>query len=394
MRHRTWLILLLLGVTACGLLIGQPIWRRHQLDRRVVRTVAALEQRDPPPIEPGLLAALEGIPRYGHERQLFRGVQLLRAGEPAQALKALALVKPEGHLRVPLLLHIGQALFQTGQLTEAEHVFREVEFERPEVAYAHRWLVTIYHEMGAMHSAFAELEKVAELEPDDFFAYRLMGLMNLEDFRKPKEAVVEYRKALARNPPPQEAQAIRKEIAQALLSFNDYAGAFEVLDGADKDASVLGLQAECRWNMSQTEEAARLLEAARELNPDERIVLYLSGRFAIEEGHPQAALKPLKTLLDRDPHDSQTRYQLSQAYRQLGDQAAAKVELDRMTESKALTEKLGPMYEQAMLRPTDPEIRDELAELCDKLGKDDLARTWRRAARQLRLARQSSGPVP
>jgi hypothetical protein len=51
------------------------------------------------------------------------------------------------------------------------------------------------------------------------------------------------------------------------------------------------------------------------------------------------------------------------------------------------------MYEQAMLRPTDPEIRDELAELCDKLDKHELAQVWRRAARQLRQSGNTSGPA-
>ena len=393
MRRKVWLVSLLLGLTAIGLFSGRPIWQRYQLDRRVNRTVAGLEQRDGPPIAAALLTALEGDPRYARELQLFRGVQLLQSGEPAVALKTFATVKPEGSLRVPLLLHVGQALYMTGQLTESEHVFRQIVFEKPGVASAHRWLVTIYHDMGAMPSAFAELEKVAELEPDDFFAYRLRGLMDLEDFQKPKEAVDEYRKALARKPPPEQVQAIRTEAARALLFLNDYAGVLEVLAGAEQDAEVLGLKADCHWNMSETQEAARLLEQARRLNPDERIVLYLSGRFAVEEGRPEAALAPLKSLLERDPHDVQTRYQLSQAYRQLGDQAAAAAELERMNESKALIEKLGPLYEQAMLRPTDPEIRDELAEICDKLDKRELAQTWRRAARQLRQSGGISGPA-
>jgi len=393
MRRRVWLVLSLLCVVALGLAIGRPMWRRHQLSRRVERMVAALELRDEPPIDADLLTALQGDPRFGRELQLFRGTQLLQAGEPLLALKAFASVRPEGSLRIPLLLHVGQALYNTGQLAEAQNVFRQVEFEKPGLVNAHRWLVTVYHELGAMQSAFAELEKVAELEPDDYFAYRLKGLMYLEDFQKPEEAVDEYRQALARNPPPEQVQTIRTEIARGLLFLNDYAGALEILAGAQKDALVLGLQAECRWSMSETAEATRLLDEARRLDPDERVVLYLTGRFAIEEGRSQAALAPLKLLLERDPHDVQTRYQLSQAYRQLGDQPAAAAELERMNESKALTEKLGPLYEQAMLRQQDPEIRDELAEMCDKLGKHELARVWRRAASQLRQSGSISGPA-
>jgi tetratricopeptide (TPR) repeat protein len=393
MRCKVWLALLLLSVVAIGMAVGRPIWRRWQLDRRVSRTVASLALRDAPPIDADLLTVLEGDPRYGRELNLFRGRQLLLSGEPALALQTFALAKPEGSLRVPVLLHAGQALFNLGRLSEAERVFRQIEFEDPRVASAHRWLVTIYHEMGAMHQAFVELEKVAQLEPDDFFAYRLMGLMNLEDFQKPKEAVDEYRKALARNPPPEQVQAIRTEIARALLSLNDYRGVLAALEDAEKNALVLGLQADCRWSMSETEEAVRLLEQARRLKPDERVVLYLTGRFALEEGRAQEALEPLKLLLERDPHDVQTRYQLSQAYRQLGDQASATAQLDRMNESKALTEKLGPLYEQAMLHPSDPAIRDELAELCDKLSKPELVRVWRRAALQLRQSGGISGPT-
>jgi tetratricopeptide (TPR) repeat protein len=392
-RRTVWVALSLAVIAATGLALGRPIWQRRQLDRRVARLVADLERRDEPAIDAALLTALEGNPRYTRELQLFLGTRLLQSGEPAGALKAYSPLKPEGRLRVPLLLHVGQALYKTGQLSKAQRIFREVEFEKPGVASAHRWLVTIYHDLGAMQSAFAELEIVAKLEPDDYFAYRLMGLMYLEDFQKPQEAVDEYRKALARHPPAEQAQAIRIEIARALLFLNDYHGVLEVLEGAEKNAHVLGLQADCRWSMSETQEAARLLEQARSLDPDERIVLYLTGRFALEEGRPQAALAPLKLLLQRDPHDAQTRYQLSQAYRQLGDQTAAKAELDRMNESKALTEKMGPMFEQAMLRPQDDAIREELADLCDQLGKHELARVWRRAASQVRQSGGASGPA-
>jgi predicted Zn-dependent protease len=392
-RRRIWFVSTALGVVALGTLCGWPVWQRRQLDLRVSRAVAALAQPNAPPIDAVLLSSLEGNPRYGGELQLFRGTQLLRSGQPALALQAYAQVNQEGSLRLPLLLHVGQALYQTGQLTQAEHVFRQIEFENPRVSAAHRSLATIYHDLGAMRSAYVELEKVVELEPDDFFAYRLMGQMDLDDFQSHKKAVVEYRQALARNPPPAQVQAIRTEMARALLFLNDYAGVLEVLEGTKKNALALALQAECRWSMSETQEALRLLEEARLLNPDERMVLYLLGRFALEDGRPQAALGPLQTLLDRDPHDTQARYQLSQAYRQLGDQAAAVAELDRMNESKALAEKIGPLYDQAIFRPQDSEIRDKLADLCDKLGRPELARVWRRAASQLRQSGGISGPV-
>jgi tetratricopeptide (TPR) repeat protein len=378
---------------ALVLAVGVPAWEKRRLEARIDAALAGLGLREPPALDAALLRELEGKPAHAGELRLFRGVQLLRAGNPGAALDAFAAVRPEGRLRIPLLLNVSNALYKTGRLAEAERLFRQVEFENPRVVSAHRWLVTIYHDLGAMQSVLAQLEKVAELEPGDFYAYRLMGLIYLEDFMRPRDAVENYRKALARNPPAQQAQAMRTELARALLNLNDYAGALEVLDEAEQNALVLGLKADCQWSMSHVDEAVRLLERARSLDPDERIVLFLTARFALEEGRARDAIEPFRMLLERDPHDVQTRYQLSQAYRQTGDAGAATAELERMNESKDLTEKLGPMFEQAIRRPNDAEIRDELAVLCDRLGKRDLARVWRRAAAQLREGGGTVGPL-
>lgn len=387
LRLAVWL----LPPLAAALVGGGSAWRSWQLERRVERTLISLEQRSDAPLDAELIHDIEDNSRYASELRFFRGVQALRAGQAGAALHAFGGLKLDGRIRVPLLLQVGEALYKSGHLSDAQNIFLQVEFEKPELAVVHHWLATVYHELGAMHAAFAELEKLAELEPQGYVAYRLMGMMDQQDFARDQDAVENYRAALARNPPPDQLPAIRIGLADSLIGVNDFAGALEALEPAAEDATVLALRAECRWSMGETDVGRALLEQARALSPKARRVLLLSGRMALQaDGEGREAVEAFQSLLDRDPHDVQARYQLSIAYQRLGDKAAAAAELDRMNESKALREKLAALYDQAMQRSTDPEVRDELADLCGKLGKPDLARIWKRAAEQLRQGHRPS----
>ncbi len=386
-----WLLPLLAAASAGG---GWA-WRSWQLERRVERALIALQQRGNAPLDAKLIQAIQDNSRYASELRFFRGVQASRAGQFGAALQAFGGLKLDGRIRIPLLLQVGEALYKSGRLSDAQNVFLQVEFEKPELALVHHWLATVFHDLGAMHASFAQLEKLAELEPEGYVAYRLMGLMNQQDFGRDQDAVENYRAALARNPPPDQLPAIRVGLAESLIGVNDFAGALEALEPAAEDATVLALRAECRWSMGETDAGWKLLEQARALSPQARVVLLLSGRMALQaDGNVREAVESFQTLVDRDPHDVQARYQLSLAYQRLGDKAAAAAELDRMNESKALREKLAALYDQAMQRSTDPEVRDELADLCRKLGKPELARIWGRAAEQLRQGQRTRSSPP
>jgi tetratricopeptide (TPR) repeat protein len=379
---------MILAAMAVALLAG--LWYlKERADARTARAaLQSLERGVDLPLLRAAIHKLDGKRRYEEEVRLWRAAVVLRTGLPAEALKHLDGVGANGRLRVPRLIVAGEILYRTGRLTDAERVFRRIAAERPDAIIAHRWLVTILHDLGAMRAALVELQEVARLQPDDFFAYRLMGLVYNEDLYRHGEAVENYRKALERGPPPEQTEMIRRECAESLLALNDYSAALEMLEPARDDARVLALRAECHWSMTDGGEACRLLERALQLDPHDRTALLLKARIAMDEGEPQEALGPLQTLLADDPHEYNARYQLSRAFQRTGDAQSAAAELEQMNNSKALRERLGSLYEQAMARPRDASIREELAELCETLGKRALAETWRRAAAECR----DSGP--
>ena len=381
------LALLCLGA---AVYFGGLRWRQARLHRRVARALGALEGGSDAWIDRQLIAEITGNPRYEPELRLFHAAWLLNIGEPAGVFPAIAGLRPEGEIRASLLLVLGEAYYKTGQLPESERVFRQLTLADPQNSRAHRWLATIYHDLGNIVAAFGELEKVAELEPDDFFAYRLMGMINLLDYQKHKEAAACYRKALERSPPEEQTQAMRLELAQAMAAMNDFAGATDVLDAAQVNARVLAQKAECRWGVGEREQAIELLSQALALDPLERRALLLKARFALEDGKPDAAVAPLKSVLEDDPHDFNTRYQLSIAYRRLGDKQASVFELEQSNASKELRSRLNHLYAEAMQRAGDVGVRIEIAEVCDMLRKPDLAQKWRRSAE---YCRQQGGGI-
>ena len=371
--RRRLLLGMTLTVTALAVLAGSWYMKYHAAEQTAGNALESLERGIDVPRLRSAITRLERNRRFDEEVHLLRAACALRTAQSAEALKHLQEVEPGGKLRLPRLIVAGEFLYRTGHLADAERVFRKVAAERPQAMIPHRWLATILHEIGAMRAALLELEQVARLQPDDFFAYRLMGLVYSEDFSRHKEAVENYRRALERNPPPEQAELIRRECTQCLVSLNDYSGALEMLASCREDARVLALRAECRWSLTEPDEARRLLDLALGLDPHDRNALMLSARIAMDEGDPRRAVVSLQTLLADDPHDYDARYQLSRAFRRAGDRQAAAAAVEQMQESKALRERLGGLYERAMARAHDAEVRDEIAALCDALGKRELA---------------------
>ena len=335
---------------------------RGELDK-VARTARALETR--PGFEP-------------HSR-LLRGAVLLRSGDRTSALRLFSQLSPEGELREPAMVLTAECLYHLGRLGEAEALARKLSIEQPDNADAHRWLGAIYYDLGANTLAVAELERVAELDPDDFGPYRLLGIMHL-DFEEYTEAERHFREALKRSPPPEIRREIVENLAQALVSQRSYDHALQVLHGAEPTAPVLALRAECLWSLDRKDEAYELLSKARRQAPDSRAVLLLEARMHQTDGRPEQAIEPLNRALERDRHDAEARYQLAQAYRQQGRAEEFEQTMALWKESNDLLERLTALSTEAIEKPNEVRIRRELAEVCDALGKLELAESWRRAA--------------
>jgi predicted Zn-dependent protease len=228
------------------------------------------------------------------------------------------------------------------------------------------------------------------LAPGDFTAYHLRAVIRL-DAERFADAAEAFREALARDPPAKIRPALVRGLVQSLTGQHEYEAALAAAAEASlhplpPDAARLALEAECRWSLGQVEQARELLDQAAQIDPAEPRVPQLRARLLVEAGRAADAVPLLEDVLARDPHDFESRYRLSLAFRRLGQTDRADEEMHRMQESRALRRRLTDLSDLAVAEPRNAQVRDELAGICEELGKPDLARLYRQAAEACRGA--------
>lgn len=106
----------------------------------------------------------------------------------------------------------------------------------------------------------------------------------------------------------------------------------------------------------------------------------LAGRLALEhQRDPKLAVGLLERALQAWPIDWSTRSTLARAYLASGDAEAARREAEAVARFREALDPqtLGPRLDRDLARLDDPAARADLAELCERIGLDDLARDWR-----------------
>jgi len=380
------LLLIVLPTAMCAVLIV-VWWQRSTPDSRYRAAVIAMEAGDYSHVAEAI-KELRSHPGSKSRVHYLTAAYLLHSGDPEAAMKTLSSFEPDDETRIPALLLGCESCYRLGRLMEAEAAARKLIQEQSDNAEAHRWLAAVYYDLGANEAALTQLARLSKLSPDDFKPHRLMALMH-HDFRQHAEAIEHYRKALALSPPLQIREEIHSELATSLVAQRKYAQAVKVLDNANNSALNYALRSECRWSLGETQQAWSLLEEAKKIDPDERAALLLEARMGMSEGNPDLAVIALERRLQRDPHDAECRYQLANAFRQLGQMQEFEREMTKWRTANGLLDRLTELSKEAIRKPNDREIRTQIAEVCDQLGKHELAESWRRAAGAYR---QPAGP--
>ncbi|MFN0054369.1 MAG: tetratricopeptide repeat protein [Planctomycetales bacterium] len=389
---RRWSILAGLLLVGVALAVGLRSWRTVTLERQIASACELLRGEHPLDEVRATIRLLQDHPAKADELKLLEAGVALREGDAAEALELLTRIRPQGKFRADALLLWGEALLQQGRLSEAQARFQTVVQERPELRDGHRWLALIFQELGAVDSALHELQELARLDPDNFLPYRLQGQIYGEDLNRFEQAVANYEHALERHPPAAAAAEIRRELARFLILDEQYGRALEVLQQAPQGAVECALLAECQWGLGDADAARETLARLAAIDPDHRALRVLAAVIEIEQGTPQTAVELLRRHLDREPHDFVARHQLSLAYQVLGDREASEAASAQMVASQTLQKHMDQLITRAIKQPTDAEVREELAAVCEKLGMPAEATRWRQAAAALR--RGAAKPTP
>jgi tetratricopeptide (TPR) repeat protein len=106
----------------------------------------------------------------------------------------------------------------------------------------------------------------------------------------------------------------------------------------------------------------------------------LRAQLHADAGEASDAAALLEKALRTDPHNYACRYQLALAYERLNRRAEAAEQRKLTEKSQRLFLELIDLNQEAIDKPTDAGVRRRLADVCSKLGKQELAQMWLRAA--------------
>ena len=379
-------LLTLLVCVSAACAFGVFVWWRPTPDQEFRLAQAAFSRGEWAAVSRHL-KNLRQSPDYANQVHMLRGGLLLRVGDPQGAIAELSRARLDGELQEQSLLLLCEARYQLKQWIAAAQVAQQLRRLHPDHPEAHRWLGAIYFDLGAFAEAETHLKELARLLPRDYAPHRLLGVIH-KDFERYREAIQDFQEALQRNPPPPVTWEIRLDLSKAQLKNNDYAAALETLNvpWPDTRHEHRPIEIECLWSINRQDEARQKLQKAVADRPDDPDVLWQVARIALDESRTQDALRPLQQIVTADPFNHQMLYELALVHRRLGQADDADLLLERSNAGRALMQKLVELNQRAIDDPNNANLRDELASVCDQLGKPQLAANWRDAAQALRSA--------
>lgn len=198
---------------------------------------------------------------------------------------------------VDSLIMLGRLDRVLNSSVDGESAFRKALAVDPDNEDAMTGLASVYSDRGDAKAASALLEKLAQSNPSP---RALMSLAaNYEQMKEYSLAADAYRKALAMDPTRQE---LKSNLAQDLALSEQFAEALktyqELADANPQDPEPLARMAQIYEDQRKLEDARRMMDKARAVDPDNVEIRYFDVHLLADEGRLPDAAKELKDILD------------------------------------------------------------------------------------------------
>lgn len=315
---------------------------------------------------------------------LLQGESLYRRRKFAQAESELAKVNGTSALYPQAAVLFAYCRLEAGDATTAQELLHGVLEDHPDDVEAHRGLAQVYFTLGANTRVVDELELVAKLDPSDTRPWMYKGGF-YADVGLLVESVDAYEQALSRSVKPEQIGRARLGLAEALLKFGQHARAMEVLAGLpstfQNDSNAIAFKADALLRLGELKTAKELIASVvAGLSPGSA-ALTIAGRIEFEAGDYERALKLFERATVVDPAYHEAHYHLAQTLNRMGKTAAGAAQQKRADEIKADLQLMSQLMDGAGMRPWDATVREKIAVVSRRLGKEDIAIKWTKAAK-------------
>ncbi len=250
---------------------------------------------------------------------LFLGLSLLEMDQVAEALSHLERAVRDKPQDSTARFHLAPAYYHAERyqsVLEQLQYLRKKQPDEPETLYL----------LGRVHMKLSleAHEQLKQKHPENYRIYQLLAeSYEVQALNGP--AIVNYRKALERNP---KARGIYLRLGNLFQSSGELEKALEAyrqeLSINPGDAYAMYKAGEVLLDQSKLDEASKYLEGSVSKSPNSAPARVSYGRCLLEQNHVQEAIRQLRVAVKLDAGAAMAWFQLARAYQRAGDRVAEK----------------------------------------------------------------------
>ena len=247
---------------------------------------------------------------------------------------------------------------------------------------AYQLMASLHFDQGNMQHAIEAAMQVAEINPEDAQIYRFMGMIQ-QDYEQWEDAKIAYITCLEKDRWADYQEEVLIGLGQICLKLREYGEAKHYLQLVTVTPQVLALRAECDYNLGDPGLALDQLARSLEADPSQRDAVLLTGTIQVQDKQYNEAIATILQGLESHPKDDQLMYKLAEAYRGVGDNENAEKYIAMSDSLRQKRERFSKLNTDAIGEPTNIDMRMELGQLAEEIGKPELAIGWFQAVLQL-----------
>ncbi len=232
---------------------------------------------------------------------------------------------------------------------DAESAFKKALAVEPDNEDATTGLASVYSDRGDAKAASALLEKLAQLNPSPRALIALAA--NYEQMKEYGLAADAYKKALVIDPNRMELKAALAQDQAMGGLYDDALKTYKELAAANpQDSEPYARMAQIYEEQRKLDDARKMMDKARELDPNNIEIRYYEVRLLSDEGKTPEAIKALKDILDSTAKKTYDPAQKSSRARMLEELGNLYRKNDQVPQAVETFREIGTMDPEAAAR--------------------------------------------